>query len=59
MGANNDRMAVLDSELRVRGINGLRVLDASSMPGINRGHTMAPTLYIAERGCDLIKGQAA
>lgn len=58
MGASNDRMAVLDPDLRVRGINGLRVIDASSMPGINRGHTMAPALYVAERGCELIKRQA-
>jgi choline dehydrogenase-like flavoprotein len=54
MGANNDPQAVLDPELRVRGIRGLRVLDASAMPEIIRGHTMAPTLYIAERGAALI-----
>jgi choline dehydrogenase len=42
MGARDDARAVLDPELRIRGINGLRVLDASAMPGTIRGHTMAP-----------------
>jgi choline dehydrogenase len=55
MGAIDDPMAVLDPQLRVRGIAGLRVVDASSMPGINRGHTLAPVLYIAERGCELMR----
>ena len=50
IGASDDMHAVLDPELRVRGIDGLRVLDVSAMPGIIRGHTMAPALYIAERG---------
>jgi len=58
MGAVGDPMAVLDPRLRVRGINGLRVVDASAMPGIVRGHTMAPVLYIAERGCELIRREA-
>jgi choline dehydrogenase len=55
MGATDDPMAVLDSQLRLRGIEGLRVIDASSMPGIVRGHTMAPVLYVAERGSELIR----
>jgi choline dehydrogenase len=55
MGATDDPMAVLDPQLRVRGIDGLRVADASSMPGTVRGHTMAPVLYVAERGCELIR----
>jgi choline dehydrogenase len=58
MGAVDDPMAVLDPQLRVRGIKGLRVMDASSMPGVVRGHTMAPVLYIAERGCELIRKEA-
>jgi choline dehydrogenase len=44
----------VDPELRVRGVAGLRVADASVMPRINRGHTNAPTLMIAERAADLI-----
>jgi choline dehydrogenase-like flavoprotein len=55
MGASDDAYAVLDPELRVRGIDGLRVLDVSAMPGIIRGHTMAPALYIAERGAAVIR----
>ena len=55
MGNSADARAVLDSNLRVRGVRRLRVLDASAMPGIVRGHTMAPTLYIAERGVALIQ----
>jgi choline dehydrogenase-like flavoprotein len=55
MGHAYDPEAVLDSQLRVRGVAGLRVLDASAMPDSIRGHTMAPTLYIAERGAALIR----
>ena len=47
--------AVVDSELRVRGLDGLRVVDASVMPRIIRGHTHAPTVMIAERAADLIR----
>jgi choline dehydrogenase-like flavoprotein len=54
MGARDHARAVLDPELRVRGINGLRVLDASAMRGTIRGHTMGPLSYIAERGAALI-----
>ncbi|RSN39698.1 choline dehydrogenase [Amycolatopsis sp. WAC 04197] len=52
MGA--DENAVVDAELRVRGVAGLRVVDASVMPRITRGHTHAPTVMIAERAADLI-----
>src|SRR5215475_2037230 len=52
MGA--DASSVVDPELRVRGVSGLRVVDASVMPRINRGHTNAPTMMIAERAADLI-----
>ena len=51
----SDGAAVVDGELRVRGLDGLRVVDASVMPRIIRGHTHAPTVMIAERAADLIR----
>ena len=54
MGRANDPMAVLDSELRVRGIHHLRVVDASAMPTITSGNTAAPTMMIAERASELL-----
>jgi choline dehydrogenase len=50
--------SVLDAELRVQGTDGLRVVDASVMPTVPRGNTNAPTIAIAERAADLIKGVA-
>jgi choline dehydrogenase len=49
-----DSSSVVDPELRVRGVAALRVIDASVMPRIVRGHTHAPTVMIAERGADLV-----
>ena len=54
-----DGMAVVDPQLRVRGLEALRVVNASVMPRIIRGHTNSPTIMIAERAADLIRGAAA
>jgi choline dehydrogenase len=58
MGPGHDRMAVVDATLRVRGIDGLRVADASVMPAITSCNTMAPVIMIAERAADLIRAEA-
>jgi choline dehydrogenase len=54
MGAATDPAAVVDSELRVRGVAGLRVVDASIMPTITSGNCNSPVIMIAERASDLI-----
>ena len=51
-----DELAVVDHQLRVRGLDGLRVVDASVIPRIPRGHTNLPTMIIAEKAADLIRG---
>lgn len=54
----NDAMAVVDAQLRVRGIEGLRVIDASIMPAVIGGNTNAPTMMIAEKAADLLKSSS-
>lgn len=55
MGRNTDPMAVLDSHLRVRGIQALRVVDAGAMPTITSGNTNSPTLMLAEKAAQWIR----
>ena len=55
MGPAHDNQAVVDDHLRVHGVAGLRVIDASIMPTITSGNTNAPTVMIAERGAEFIR----
>jgi 5-(hydroxymethyl)furfural/furfural oxidase len=58
MGPDGDPLAVLDAQCRVRGVGGLRVVDASVMPTIPRGNTNLTTIAIAEKVSDLILSEA-
>ena len=51
-----DDASVVDEQLRVRGVDGLRVADASIMPLIPGGNTNAPSIMVGERAADLVKG---
>ena len=53
--ASSDPLAVVDAQLRVLGIAGLRVADASIMPTITGGNTNAPTIMIGEKAADLVR----
>lgn len=58
MGPDSDPMAVLDAQCRVRGVEGLRVVDASSLPRVTSGNTAAPVYMLAERLADVLRGRA-
>ena len=57
MGGTADPMAVLDNQCRVRGVAGLRVVDASSLPRVTSGNTAAPVYMLAERIADVLRGR--
>ncbi len=57
MGVDSDAMAVVDNQLRVRGVDGLHVVDASVIPDMPGGNINAPIIMIAERAADLIRGR--
>jgi choline dehydrogenase len=58
MGAPGDPAAVLDPQLRVRGVDRLRVIDASAFPALTTVNPMVAVLMLAERGAELVRGDA-
>ena len=58
MGSDDDAAAVVDERLRVRGVDGLRVIDASVMPKLVSANTNAPTMALADRAVSLMRGTA-
>jgi choline dehydrogenase len=59
MGPSSDRSTVVSDELKVHGVQNLRVIDASVMPNIPSANTYSATMVIAEKGSDLIRGRQA
>jgi choline dehydrogenase len=53
----NDEMSVVDDHLRVRGLSGLRIADASIIPAITSGNTNAPAIMVGEKCADMILGE--
>jgi choline dehydrogenase-like flavoprotein len=54
----HDELAVVDTQLRVHGLNGLRVIDASIMPKLISGNTQAPSIMVGEKGAAIIRAGA-
>jgi choline dehydrogenase-like flavoprotein len=59
IGPDHDPLAVVDPQCRVRGVHGLRVIDASVMPVVPRANTNIPTIMVAERAVDLVRTHPA
>ena len=59
MGRDDDPLAGVDDQLRVRGVRGLRVVDASVMPAIPSGNTATPTMMVAEKGAAMVRAALA
>lgn len=55
MGSGDGQQGVVDPELRVKGVDGLRIVDASAIPRVPAGHLQVPVYILAERAADLIK----